>query len=123
MFRSLLKLVQVRRALNDIEITLLGTFSQLEAASQNPIQITRQFEMGAALAAVIGALRDVYPTIPIEDKSLAVALIEANYEKRMDDSKILCDAIGHLVNNCPDDKRLDTVFYIIAPNYTSNTND
>lgn len=121
MFRWLFKLIQVRRALNDIEITVLGTFSQLEAASQNPMQIMRQFEMGAALAALIGALRDVYPNIPIENQSLAVALIEANHEKRINESEILCDTISSLINNCPDDKKLDTVFYIIAPKYTSNS--
>ena len=101
----------------DIEQTLLTAFENLRliATTDSP---QREFEMGGILAALIGGLRDAYPNMPIEDESIAMALIESNAAKTISDSTALADAIKKLVSECPDiqSEKVDTTYFMIAPN-------
>lgn len=101
----------------DIEFTLLKTFERIQAASGDPDPLPRTMNIVAALAAMTGALRDTYPTFPIEDENIAFALIEANASRRQADIDGLAGAITDLVERCPDQRKdkIDTMMWMIAP--------
>lgn len=105
--------------MNDVEETLLGAFEHLKHIAKTANSPTKEMEMGARLAALIAALRDVYPNIPIEEKSIAVALIEANSPYQMQNSIALGDAISKLVLECPNQngEKIDTMFFMVAPEH------
>ena len=117
MFGKLLEKRRLRKVMVDIENTMLATFENLKNSARSSISPAREFEMGGNLAALIGGLRNAYPNIPIEENSIAMALIEANSPYNMTDSIALSDAISKLVLECPDSRgeKIDTTFFMIAP--------
>lgn len=117
MFKQFIEKRRLRKQMADIEQTLLTAFENLRliATTDSP---QREFEMGGILAALIGGLRDAYPNMPIEDESIAMALIESNAAKTISDSTALADTIKKLVSECPDiqSEKVDTTYFMIAPN-------
>ena len=120
MFGNYFRRRRFNKMMADLETTFLSTFGYLKAAASDSVSPVREIEMGGALAALVGSLRDVYPDIPIEEKSLAIALINANANS-MIDAVSLSDAISKLVLQCPDrdENKMDLIYLMIAPESAS----
>lgn len=104
-------------AVEDIEQTMLRAFDLLSDASEDPELLTRRFKAIAALASLMGALRDAYPGLLIEEQSLARGLIEANAAYRYEFADMFLNAIMDGVRDCPAERqaRINSVLYTIAP--------
>lgn len=110
-------------AVADIEATLLRAFELIKNNVGNPDSLQRRFNIVAALAAMIAALRDCYPNFPVDDENISLALIQANADCLQPDADGLADAIAELVERCPPlrQKQIDTMMWMIAPAFIEQT--
>ena len=122
MFGFLRRRRDLKNAVADIDDTFLRTFAYLSKAANDPEKLTQRMAVVTALAATMGAIRDVYPGVPIEEENLATALIEAEAARNYADADALVGAVVRLVRRCPDrrEARIDTILLILAPNYMKN---
>lgn len=122
MFGFLRRRRDLKNSVADIDDTFLRTFAYLSKAANDPEKLTQRMAVVTALAATMGAIRDVYPGAPIEEENLATALIEANAARNYADADALVGAVVRLVRRCPDrrEARIDTILLILAPNYMKN---
>jgi len=122
MFGFLRRRRDLKNAVADIDDTFLRTFAYLSKAANDPEKLTQRMAVVTALAATMGAIRDVYPGAHIEEENLATALIEAEAARNYADADALVGAVVRLVRRCPDrrEARIDTILLILAPNYMKN---
>jgi hypothetical protein len=105
-----------RRVVLDLEIVLSKTFERLLAASRYEDSLKQRFDVSAALASCMGALRDTYPGAIVEDDSMALAFLQANATGSADADPLL-HAIFEMVRSCPRtvNDQVDVVTWLIAP--------
>lgn len=109
-------------AVADIEEVFLSCFQDIREAAKEQFPLQQRFKIVVSFAATIGAMRERYPNFPIEQDSMAVALVQANAEGHDADVEGLIRAAIDMVKRCPDRRsaRIETVTWMIAPSLTSN---
>ena len=124
-FKLLTTILAKRRVAKDLEITLSRTFDRLSAASRKEELLEKRFDVSAALASCMGAIRDTYPGAIVEEESMAIAYLEANAIGQSDDIDPLLEAIMQLVRECPQtlNDRTGVVAWLIAPKMAQRMRD
>lgn len=101
----------------DITHTMVSAFDELRTLANNPDALQRQFGMNARLAAMIGALRDTYPGLPIADDGPGMELIQASGCNDVFAAAELANSLFDLVENCPNDPnaKMNVMIFILSP--------
>ena len=117
MFRFFSTILAKRRVTKDLETVFSRTFDRLSAAGRKKETLEQRFDVAAALASCMGALRDTYPGAIVEDESMALAFLEANATGRSADTDALLLGVLQLVRECPRNlnDQVGVVTWLIAP--------
>ena len=102
---------------SDITTTMVSSFDGLKKLVGNPDPLERLFGMNARLAAMIGALRDVYPNIPIANDGPGMELIETIAKKDVFAAQALSDELFELIRHCPKavNAKTNVMIFILSP--------
>lgn len=111
------KLSPAELARQDIETSMQTAFDVLAEEAKNPDQLHRLFAANARFAALIGALRDTYPGLPVDDHGPAMTLIEMIGTGDVFEAERLANALCDLIRYCPNQKqaKLNVMIFSISP--------
>lgn len=101
----------------DITNTMVTSFGHLRALSTNPDRLQRLFGMNARIAAMMGALRDTYPGLPMDDNGPGGTLTQNLAARDNLAGGELADALFELVRGCPNDAnaKMNVMIFIMSP--------
>jgi len=101
----------------DITNTMVSAFDALRGLASDPDPLQRLFGMNARLAALIGALRDVYPGLPIADDGPGMELIQTAAANDVFAAEKLASALFDLVEQCPNETnaKMNVMIFILSP--------
>ena len=101
----------------DIQTTLTRTFDALAREARKPEGIQRLYSANGQLAAMIGALRDNYPTLPVDDDGPGLSMIKLIGARDVFQADVLLSSIFELVRHCPNNvtAKMNTMIFLVSP--------